>query len=160
MMTDQAAVPGGETVTITCARSHMETRWTDQRTLTFDELAKMLSTSVVGQKTGSCYTPATFSGGARRMDQAVRIDMAVLDSDTGATLQDITAALRKQGWRAIVHSTFNHLQVQTSVAAAPAEKWLSEAAGRTVEGYLIEKKNYLPRVARGAKIVKIGRAHV
>ena len=153
MMTDQAAVPGGETVTITCARSHMETRWTDQRTLTFDELAKMLSTSVVGQKTGSCYTPATFSGGARRMDQAVRIDMAVLDSDTGATLQDITAALRKQGWRAIVHSTFNHLQVQTSVAAAPAEKWLSEAAGRTVEGYLIEKKGYLPRVARGAKIV-------
>lgn len=153
MMTDQAAVPGGETVTITCARSHMETRWVDQRTLTFDELAKMLSTPAIGQKTGSCYTPAVFSGGARRMDQAVRIDMAVLDSDTGTTLKEIVSALRKRGWRGIVHSTFNHLQTQTSVAAGPCEKWLGEAPGRTVEQYLVEKKGYLPRVARGARIV-------
>jgi hypothetical protein len=110
------------TIHATFSRSHVEVRWTDRREMSFAAFAEMLREPPVGQKTGSCYTPATFSGAARRMDQAEQIDMAVLDSDCGHTLQEIEAALRKAGWAAVVHSTYNHLNDQTAIAAAPAEK--------------------------------------
>ena len=141
------------TIHATFSRSHVEVRWTDRREMTFAAFAEMLREPPVGQKTGSCYTPATFSGAARRMDQAEQIDMAVLDSDCGHTLQEIEAALRKAGWAAVVHSTYNHLNDQTAIAAAPAEKWLAEHPGQSVSEYLTEKKGYLPRVVVGAEIV-------
>lgn len=150
-LTDLTGFDG--TIHATFSRSHVEVRWTDRREMTFAAFAALLREPPVGQKTGSCYTPAIFTGSARRMDQAEQIDMAVLDSDCGHTREEIEAALQRQGWSGVIHSTFNHLNDQTAIAAAPVEKWLADHPGRTVAEYLTEKKGYLPRVVAGAEIV-------
>ncbi len=141
------------TVTATFSPSHTSMRWDGRKTLTVDEFAEQLANPTVGQKHGSCYTPAVFTGYARRMDQAAEIDMAVLDSDCGQTLEEIADAVEGLGWLCIIHSTFNHLQTQTTVAAEPLEKWQQANPTKTVADYLVEKKGYLRRVAVDAEVV-------
>ncbi len=60
------------------------TPWTDLRELIWPELADLLTRHEVGPKEGNCIVPATFSGPRRRKDDALRIDVAMLDSDAGA----------------------------------------------------------------------------
>lgn len=139
-------------INLTLGRSKSEIRWTERRSLTWDELVSLLTTATVGAKDGSCYTPATFSGTARRMDQAERIDIAVLDSDIGYTINEIRNALAAKGWQAIIHSTFNHLIDHTSIAAAPADKWMAEHKTNDISLYMMSKKGYLPRVVENCTI--------
>jgi hypothetical protein len=137
----------------TFGRSRSEMRWTDQREMSFAQFADLLSTSPVGTKDGECYTPALFSGYVRRMDQASRIDVVVLDADSGHTLEEIRASLAAKGWRAIIHSTFSHLTDTSLIAAKPADKWLAENSGAPIGAYMVAKRGYLPRVMHGAAIV-------
>ena len=60
-------------ITLTFGRSRTESRWVNQQSFSFPELASRLSNATVGEKDGPCYTPASFSGTLRRMDQATRI---------------------------------------------------------------------------------------
>ncbi len=145
--------PVAPPIRLTFGRSRTEFRWTDRRDVTFDELCEVLRTSPIGSKDGPCYTPACFAGGARRMDQAAHIDVAVLDADCGHSFEEISAAVRARGWRAIIHSTYSHLSTQTMIAAAPAEKWMEENPGATIAGYMRAKKGYLPRVVADAVVV-------
>jgi Protein of unknown function (DUF3987) len=133
-------------INLTFGRSKSEIRWADRRSISWSALAQMLATAAVGQKDGACYTPATFSGVARRMDQATQIDVAVLDSDTGHTLEQIRAAIKAKGWAAIIHSTYSHLTNQTIIAAEPADKWLAANPGADIADYLRTKRGYLPNV--------------
>jgi hypothetical protein len=148
-----AASAADRQIRLTFGRSRSEVRWQDQREMTFGEMADILSVAPVGGKDGACYTPAIFTGQARRMEQAARIDVAVLDADCGHSLEEICAALRAKGWRAIVHSTYSHLSDQSVVSAGAAEKWLGDSPGRDIAGYMLAKKGYLPRVVAGAKVV-------
>lgn len=138
---------------LTFGRSKTERNWNNKRSLTFAELAELVADAPVGGKDGTCYTPAVFRGKFRRMDDADRIDVVVLDADCGHTMQEIEAAVRAQGWRAIIHSTYSHLTDQTILAADAAEKWLAEDNGRTIAGYMASKRGYLPRVIQNATIV-------
>ncbi len=140
-------------INLTFGKSHTEIRWTDRREMSFADFAKILSSAKVGNKNGECYTPAVFTGTARRMDQAESIDVAVLDSDCGHTLIEIRDALKKQNWSAIIHSTHSHLSDTTLLAAQPFEKWQADNQGKTVSDYLLEKKGFLPRIVEGAEII-------
>lgn len=139
--------------TLTHAASHTATRWDDKRTFTFDKLTQLFTTPKVGPKAGPCYTPAVFRGTERKMDDADQIDVAVLDSDCGHTLEEIRAAITGKDWPAVIHSTASHLKAVTEIAAAPFEKWAAQNGGKSVEDYLLEKKSCLPRVLSGAHIV-------
>ena len=140
-------------IRLTFGRSRSEVRWQDRREMTFAEMADVLSAAPVGGKDGTCYTPAIFTGQARRMEQAARIDVAVLDADCGHSLEEICVALRAKGWRAIVHSTYSHLSDQSVVSAGAAEKWLGDNPGQDIAAYMRAKKGYLPRVVAGARVV-------
>jgi hypothetical protein len=148
----QSVTPHRE-VTITMARSHSESIWNNTRAINFNDLAHLLSKPEVGTKNGSCYTPATFSGNSRRKDEAVQIDVAVLDSDCGHTLKEIEDGVRGKGFRAIVHSTHSHMSTETVIKADPFDKWSKINPDGSVRKYLLEKNGYLPRVLEGATVV-------
>ena len=150
---DATAFPLAPEVAITLGRNRSEMRWTDQRRLTFEALADMLRQSPVGTKDGPCFTPAVFSGTARRKEQAVCIDIAVLDADCGHTLSEIETALRRAGWRAIVHSTYSHLTEQTGISAGAYDQWLEDNPDGTPAAYMTSKKGYLPAIVSTARIV-------
>lgn len=139
--------------TFTFANSHTEQRWTERRSMSFDEMASIFTKAEIGPKNGTCYTPAIFSGTSRKMDFATQIDVAVLDSDAGNSLEEIESAIRGHGWAAIVHSTHSHLTCRTIIAAAPYDKWTGENPGATTADYMAAKKSYLPRVIEGAEII-------
>jgi hypothetical protein len=127
--------------------------WRDVRTLTWPEMVAALTTHSVGPKAGTCIVPATFSGTRRRKDEAVQIDVAMLDSDSGATLDEITAAIRAKGWTAIVASTHSHLSSATSCKLSDWEKHLAQHGPHTTaEHYLIHAKGMLASIAAGARL--------
>lgn len=127
--------------------------WTDVRELTWDALVSLLTTHAVGPKPGTCIVPARFDGGKRTKHKATQIDVVFLDSDSGATLDEIRAAIAKHGWRAIISSTHSHGVTRTTIKRGGWDKYLltadpAEAAG----AYLDEEKGFDPRVAWGARV--------
>jgi hypothetical protein len=147
-------VPTECLIHLTFGRSKSEFRWSDKRELTFADLAQVLSKAEPGPKDGTCYTPATFTGFARRMDQAARIDVVVLDADCGHTLDEIENAVSAQGWRGIIHSTYSHLSDVTTIAAEAFDRWSASNSGADVAQFMLAKKGYLPRVVDRAHIVE------
>jgi hypothetical protein len=140
-------------ISLTFGRYRNEYRWTDKRLLTFEQLANLLSHATVGEKDGPCYTPATFSGTARKQDQATRIDIAVLDADCGHSFEEIRKAVSEKGWCAIIHSTHSHETDKTTIAADACDKWMAEQGVSDVSAYMLSKKGYLPHILVGAQIV-------
>ena len=102
--------------------------WTDVRALTLRELACLLTTHEVGAKEGSCVVPALFSGSRRQKAHAVRIEIAFLDSDSGAGLAEIRETLKGFGWAAIVSSTYSHLTMQTVVKRSHWDRFCTKHA--------------------------------
>lgn len=147
-----AAAATNPLVRLTFGRNRSEFKWTDRREILFSDLAVLLSRVTVGPKDGSCFTPATFSGFSRRMDQAQQIDVAVLDADCGHTLDEIATAIRERGWRAVIHSTHSHLSDTTLVSAGALERWKDANPGKTDADYMLAKEGYLPRVIESASI--------
>jgi hypothetical protein len=139
-------------INFTYGQTERQTRWDDQRTLSWEDFSKLFETAPIGPKSGTCFTPAVFSGFQRKMDQAESIDIAVLDSDAGHTLDEIREAIDLKGWRAIVHSTHSHQTSQTVVAADGADTWMQKNNG-TIADYLLSRKGYLPQVVADAAIV-------
>ena len=129
--------------------------WTDIRSLTWVELATLLTTHEVGQKEGTCLVPATFRGSKRTKADAGQIDVVLLDSDAGALLPEISSALTVKGWTGVVSSTNSHLTTTTKVKRGNWDKYRVAQAGEAnlPERYLIEVKGYLSRVARSASIL-------
>lgn len=128
--------------------------WTDVQQLTWSELVPILTTHSVGAKIGTCIVPAVFRGSRRHKSDADQIDVAFLDSDTGATLEDIETAIAARGWSAIISSTHSHRAETTTVKRG---NWDTFRAGHddpdgAAEAYLITDKGYLPAVAEGATL--------
>lgn len=128
--------------------------WTEVRSLAWPDVAALLTTHAVGPKAGTCIIPAIFSGTHRRKADAVQIDAVMLDSDGGATLDDITSSIRAKGWAAIVASTHSHLSTHTNAKQTHWQKYVGKHGEHaTAEHYLIHEKGMLPRVAAGAELV-------
>ncbi len=153
-----ADAPSGtaQTYGFTFGHYTQTTPWTDVRALTWAEIAALLTRHEVGAKEGSCLVPATFSGTKRHKADAQRIDVAFLDSDAGATLPEISAAIAERGWTAIVTTTHSHLTTMTCTKRGHWDMFCSQAADQAaaVAAFLELDKGYLPRIAAGARIVQ------
>jgi hypothetical protein len=91
----QAEPAPGSLTTYSCTFGHFQqtTSWTDVRALAWLAVAEILTRHEIGPKEGTGIVPATFTGTRRHKADARRIDIVMLDSDAGATLQEITAAV-------------------------------------------------------------------
>ena len=98
--------------------------------------------------------PALFSGHQRKKGYAARIEVAFLDSDSGAPLQDIREAIKQSGWAAIISSTHSHLTTQTKFKRSHWDRFCARSADQdpvAVE-FLLKEKHYRPDVAAGARV--------
>ena len=138
----------------TFGASHLATDWSDFRRLTWPQLVETLTSHVPGSKDGPCIVPAQFSGTRRHKNDATRIDVAFLDSDSGLSLAEIEAALKARGWEGVVSSTHSHMSARTRVGLGNWDKFFSRHPDATAEQFLIESKGYLPRIAAGAHSVE------
>lgn len=127
--------------------------WSDIRSLTWRDVIDVLTTHTVGPKAGTCIVPAVFSGTHRRKAEAARIDVAMLDSDGGATLDEIRATIAARGWAAIIASTHSHLTTRTTIKRLEWERYRQEKGeAASAEAFLVARKGALPRVAAGARL--------
>lgn len=154
----EAGPVSSRAISLTFGTSATQTKpWDDVRTFSWDELAIMLTRHCVGTKEGDCFTPATFPTGKRRKADAARIDILVLDSDSGASRDDIARALRSLGWAGLISSTHSHLASETLVKRGSYDAWLQKVGTssddpRAAERYLVEQKGLMPSVAKGATL--------
>lgn len=139
--------------------------WTTVRSYTWPDLAVVLTTHHPGQKDGTCIVPATFAGQSRGNRHAVRIGVAMLDSDSGARLAEIKAAIAAHGWCAAIASTHSHLGRQTKAKLGAFETWcdkqgLDSAAPEAPRRFLVEERHMRPEIAAGASIATQDDEHV
>lgn len=144
--TDTAAPFG-----FTFGNSQLQSAWSDFRRLTWPQLVEILTSHVPGPKDGPCIVPAQFSGARRHKDDATRIDVAFLDSDSGMTMAEIEAALIRNGWEGVISSTHSHMATITRVALRNWDRYFEQHPDATAEQFLIHDKGYLPRIAAGAE---------
>src|SRR6266536_4781551 len=78
--------------TITVGADKRETDWTTRQTFTWPALSDFLTTHVPVRKDGRCFCPATFRGSRRLQVDADQIGLAVLDVESGQTIDDAKAA--------------------------------------------------------------------
>jgi P4 family phage/plasmid primase-like protien len=149
--------PGVSTRTFSCTFGYYtDTVWSDRRNLTWPALAAILTNHHVGPKDGTCIVPATFAGHRRHKNDAVRIDVVVLDSDAGFTLDEIRNAIAKQGWAAVISSTHSHRTTQTRVGRGNWDKFLLTATDPDqAPTDILLQKGYLHRVVDGARLAEI-----
>lgn len=129
-----------------------QTEWPDRRTLSWRDLAGTLTTHAVGRKEGSCIVPAVFRGKHRHKADAEQIDAAFLDSDSGATLEEIATAVRRAGWAAIISSTHSHLTTITKAKRSNWQKFFDDCPIGAETAFLVETKGMLPHIAAAAVV--------
>lgn len=141
--------------------SYTQTSWTDVRSLTWPDVATMLTTHAVGQKEGTCIVPAVFRGKKRQKADADQIDVAFLDSDTGHTLEEIKAAIAARGWKAIISSSHSHQTTRTQAKRGNWDKFLAHRGDQDgAAAAFLEAKGYQPEVTVDAQVVKETDEHV
>jgi hypothetical protein len=138
----------------TYGRSHTQAAWDDTRHTSWPDLVELLTSHVPGAKEGSCLVPAVFTGSSRKKEEAAQIDVAFLDSDSGATLDQIVDALKARGWEAVVSSTHSHMSTRTEVSAKNWDRFFAKSPDADPRDFLIAEKGYLEAVADGASVAK------
>jgi hypothetical protein len=109
---------------------------------------------------GTAIVPAAFRDTRRHKADADQIDVALLDSDSGATLGEIATAVLANGWAAIIASTHSHLTRITQAKRIHWETFHAKRPSCTEAAYLVEVKGMLPHVAAGALLDNEDEEHV
>ncbi|MFL5257588.1 MAG: hypothetical protein ACJ8AI_32850 [Rhodopila sp.] len=156
MSGDEHGVGVGRTFIVTMGASPTQTVWDGRRTLTWADLAAMLTDHRPGAKEGPCIAPAVFAGSSRKKEQAVQIDVAFLDSDSGTPLSEIRVAVEAHGWEAVISSTHSHMATQTRAKRTHWNRFFAANSGATVADFLIREKHYVVAVAAGAEPIESG----
>ena len=157
-MTDDAtmegAVDAARLYSFTFGEHQTQTTWPAARGLTWPELVTLMTSHPVGTKTGSCIVPARFRGTTRKKTEALQIDVALLDSDVGHTLEELRQAVTAKGWRAIITSTHSHLTTRTSSKRGAWDKFLAaQGDPDTAPASYLLAKGYLPHITQGTKVI-------
>lgn len=153
-MTD--GIDGRTEFGFTFGASHTQSIWSDARMASWPKIVEMLTSHMPGPKEGACIVPAIFSGDKRKKEEATKIDVAFLDSDSGATLDEITNAIKARGWEAVVSSTHSHMSTVTTVARSNWDRFFANHPDASAEDFLVEDKGYLRTVAAGAAADECG----
>ena len=129
--------------------------WSDVRVFSWVELRDLLTSHQIGQKAGHCIVPAIFRGTSRKQALSDRIEFVMLDSDAGATLNQIAAAIRAHGWAAIISSTHSHLTTRTTAKRGNWDRFCLVHGDKPdpAEAFLANGRSYLPGIVDGAEVV-------
>ncbi|NGM24163.1 hypothetical protein G3576_29500 [Roseomonas stagni] len=150
----EGAVDAARLYSFTFGDHQTQAAWKDVRSLTWPDLVTLMTSHPVGPKSGSCIVPARFHGAARKKTEAQQIDVALLDSDVGHTLEELRQAVAGKGWRAIITSTHSHLTPRTSSKRGAWDKFLATHGDpETAPAAFLLSKGYLPHITQGAKVV-------
>lgn len=159
-MSDDATMQGAVAVNaprlyaFTFGEHQAQAVWQDVRFLTWPELVALMTSHPVGTKTGSCIVPARFRGTARKKTEAQQIDVALLDSDVGHTMEELRQAIAAEGFRAIITSTHSHLTTRTSSKRGAWDKFRAAHGNlATAPAAFLLSKGYLRHITQGAKVV-------
>lgn len=82
-----------------------------QRLISWKQLTKYLSEPKVGKKEGSGFVAANIDDGRRLSDRVKSISFLVYDLDNKGDIvgiNELEAIIRENGYKAIIHSTYNH----------------------------------------------------
>jgi putative DNA primase/helicase len=128
--------------------------WSDVRSFAWPELCDLLTRHETGAKEGSCIVPAVCRAGRRKKLDAERIEIAMLDSDAGATLEQIATALSGLGWAAVVSSTHSHLGTLTIAKRGNWDRFRTAHPDlpNPAQAFLEAERSYLPGIADGARV--------
>jgi hypothetical protein len=151
------------TVTYGCTFGHFNQTepWSDVRSLSWPDLAELLTRHELGAKEGSCIVPATFRGSRRHKNDAAQIDVAMLDSDAGATMNEITTAVAEHGWTAALTSTYSHLTARTTAKRGTWDRFrLAHPDAATAPAAFLEHRGMHPRIAAGSTVLEETAEHV
>ncbi len=102
---------------ITIANHIKQHLWKDVRSYNWTDLCSVMTNHELGQKDGSCFTPAVFSGEKRRKSDAQQIDLLAFDCDDGTSLEHIISNLSTAGLKGIIYSTHSHMRSEQSPIA-------------------------------------------
>jgi len=141
-------------ITVTRGPSRTATTWADRWTGTWPDLAALLTTHATGPKDGPCIVPALLREPTRQKAHADRIDVAFLDSDTGAPLSEIGAALEARGWAGAVSSTHSHLSTRTEAKKSHWDRFFQASPSATAADFLRQEKHYVEAVTAGAAAIE------
>ena len=113
-----------------------------------------------GAKDGACILQGGLVAGARSAKNVRANHIVMVDYDTGYSIEEIAAAIRKRGLFAFLWTTHSHLKSETLIAEGALMKW---AGGGEVDlavagAYLAEVKKYKAEIA--ASISSLERLHV
>ena len=154
-MTSAAALgSAADTITITRGASRTAATWPDRWTGTWPDLAGLLTTHATGPKDGACIVPALLREPTRKKEHAERIDVAFLDSDSGAPLAEIVAALELHGWAGVVSSTHSHLSTRTEAKRSHWDRFFQVVPSATAADFLREEKHYVEAVTADAAAIE------
>jgi hypothetical protein len=152
--TMEGAVDAARLYSFTFGDHQTQAAWKDVRALTWPELVALMTNHAAGAKTGSCIVPARFRGTSRKKTEAQQIDVALLDSDVGHTMEELRQAVAAKGWRAIITSTHSHLTTRTSSKRGAWDKFLAAHGDPdTAPATFLLSKGYLPHITQGAQVV-------
>jgi hypothetical protein len=140
--------------TFTAGNSQTQKVWDQRRTLAWPELVGVLTAHTQGPKEGACIVPAVFRGTDRKKDEAAQIDVAFLDSDSGASLAEIEAAVKSRGWTAVISSTHSHMTTQTKTKRSHWDRFCADNPDGTAADFLRREKHYVAGVAAGAILIE------
>ena len=102
-----------------------------------------------GPKDGPCILQGGLFARQRSANNVRANHIVMVDYDTGYSIEEIAAAIRKHGLFALLWTTHSHLKSETLIAEAALLKW---AAGREIDvalvgAYLTDVKKYKAEIA-------------
>lgn len=102
-----------------------------------------------GAKDGACILQGGLIAGGRSAKNVRANHIVMVDYDTGYSIEEIAAAIRKRGLFALLWTTHSHLKSETLIAEAVLVKWAtgSEIDVALAGAYLAEVKRYKAQIA-------------
>jgi hypothetical protein len=148
---DAGVRPDGRTYKVTFGQKAVQTEWpaSERQELTWAEVVEQFTAHRNGKKDGRCFVAGWLKGTRRLKDQVAFLSLLVLDSDKGATLEELRQLFKKHGVAAIISSTHSHLTTTTEVAESAWTEWQKGNPDGTAADFM-RHLGYLPRVCEGA----------
>ncbi|MEJ0095511.1 MAG: primase-helicase family protein [Methylocella sp.] len=142
-------------VQVTFGKSKTDNSAASRKTLSPTALLELVTRHREGLKDGPCVIPATFRGPTRAKSAAERIDIMMLDLDTGALpIDEIEKRLRGLGLAAAIASTYSHMTTEYKAKKADWSKFLAGHPGEGAPEFL-RLLGYASAVCAGATVVRI-----
>jgi len=122
---------------------------------TFSLLSDLLHDHKEGKKDGPCFLQGEAAGGARKSNAMIANYILGIDLDSGAPLDGVIDAIRREGLEAVIYTTHSHMKRDTAINRDHFLKW-SDGQSPTVKSlrdYLTTVKAMRPEIVEQLEIL-------